>query len=55
MQTGERYNIYVENERKFSHLTEEEYFNLMEDLSIEYYETGFPNPKNIRTEILRNY
>lgn len=55
MQTEERYNIYVNNERKFSHLTEEEYFSLMEDLAIEYYETGSPNPKTIRTEILRNY
>lgn len=55
MQDGERYNIYVGKERRFSHLTEEEYFDLMEDLAIEYYETGSPNPKTIRTEILRNY
>ena len=55
MKLEERYHIYVGNERKFSHLTAEEYFSLMEDLSIEYYETGSPNPKTIRTEIVRNY
>jgi len=55
MQTEERYNIYVGNKRVFSHLTEEEYFDLMEDLAIQYYETGSPSPKSIRTEILRNY
>jgi hypothetical protein len=55
MQTGERYNIYVNDVRKFTRLTEEEYLNMMEDLAIEFYETGSPNPKKIRTEVLRNY
>lgn len=55
MQTGERYNIYVNDVRKFTRSTEEEYLNIMEDLAIEFYETGSPNPKKIRTEVLRNY
>ena len=52
MQTGERYNIYVNDVRKFTRLTEEEYFNVMEDLSIEYYQTGSPRPEDLETEIL---
>jgi hypothetical protein len=51
----EEYNIFVGKEKKFSHLSEQEYFSIMEDLAIEYYETGSPNPKTIRTEILRSY
>ena len=33
-------------------ITEEEYFNVMEDLSIEYYQTGSPRPEDLETEIL---
>jgi len=47
------YNIYCEGRKIFSHLTEEEYFNIMEDLSIEYYQTGSPKPEDIDTEIIK--
>jgi len=50
----EQYNIFIKGEKKFSNLTEEEYFSIMEDLATEYYKSGSPNPKTIRTEILRN-
>jgi hypothetical protein len=33
-------------------LTEEEYFDIMEDLAVEYYKTGSPNPSDIETEII---
>jgi hypothetical protein len=36
----------------YTALTEEEYFNVMEDLSIEYYQTGSPLPEDLETEIL---
>ena len=36
-------------------LTEEEYFDMMEDLSIEYYQTGFPRPENLETKITKRY
>ena len=48
----ERYNILCKGRRIYSSLTEEEYFNVMEDLSIEFYQTGSPNPEDIETEIL---
>ena len=35
-----------------SNLTEEEYFNTMEDLSEQFYQTGSPNPNEIETEII---
>ena len=53
---NERYNILCKGRRIYTSLTEEEYFNTMEDLSIEYYQTGSPNPEDLETEILlENY
>jgi len=50
--SNQRYNILCKGRRIYSSLTEEEYFNVMEDLSIEFYQTGSPNPEDIETEIL---
>jgi len=50
--SNERYNILCKGRRIYSSLTEEEYFNVMEDLSIEYYQTGTPRPEDLETEIL---
>ena len=50
--TNERYNILCKGRRIYTSLTEEEYFNTMEDLSIEYYQTGSPRPEDLETEIL---
>ncbi len=50
--SNERYNILCKGRRIYSSLTEEEYFNTMEDLSIEYYQTGTPCPEDLETEIL---
>jgi len=46
------YNILCKGRRIYSHLTEEEYFDVMEDLSLEFYQTGSPNPQDLETEIL---
>lgn len=48
----EKYNILCKGRKIYSNLTEEEYFNIMEDLSVEYYQTGTPNPEEIETEII---
>jgi hypothetical protein len=50
--SNQRYNILCKGRRIYSSLTEEEYFNVMEDLSIEYYQTGSPRPEDLETEIL---
>jgi hypothetical protein len=49
---AEKYSILYKEERIHSNLTEEEYFDIMEDLSIEFYQTGYPNPNEIQTEIV---
>jgi hypothetical protein len=50
--SNERYNILCKGRRIYSALTEEEYFDVMEDLSIEFYQTGSPRPEDLETEIL---
>jgi hypothetical protein len=40
----ETYNIICKGRKIYSSLTQEEYFNVMEDLSIEYYQTGSTMP-----------
>jgi len=46
---SDKYDIYVREELKFSDLTQHEYFDIMEDLAIEFYQTGKPEPSDIRT------
>jgi len=47
----EVYNILCNGRKIYSNLSEEEYFNIMEDLAAEFYQTGSPNPNEIETEI----
>ena len=47
-----KYNILCKGRKIYSSLSEEEYFDTMEDLSIEFYQTGSPNPEEIETEII---
>ena len=49
---ADSYNILCKGRRIYTSLTEEEYFNTMEDLSIEFYQTGSPRPEDLETEIL---
>ena len=51
MSVFDKYDIYIKEELKFSDLAQHEYFNIMEDLAIEFYQTGKPHPSDIRTEI----
>lgn len=48
----ESYSILCKGRKIYSNLTEEEYFNIMEDLSIQFYQTGDPKPEDLETEIL---
>jgi len=49
---AEAYNILCKGRRIYSHLTEQEYFDVMEDLSLEFYQTDSPRPEDLETEIL---
>lgn len=47
----EYYNIIFNNEILYSKLTEEEYFNTMEDLANDFFLSGTPSPEQLKTEI----
>ena len=51
MSVFDKYDIYIKEELKFSDLSQHEYFDILEDLAIEFYQTGYPEPSEIRTEI----
>ena len=53
MTNKERYTILHKGEVLYKNLTQEEYFDIMEDLSIEYYQKGSPNPQNLKTNITK--
>jgi hypothetical protein len=50
--TNETYNILCKGRKIYTGLTQEEYFDVMEDLSIEFYQTGSPRPEDLETEII---
>lgn len=47
-----RYNILRNNKVIFEDLSEMEYFDMMEDLAVEFYQTGTPHPDEITYEII---
>tara|TARA_S200000501_G_scaffold20363_1_gene18105 strand:- start:37164 stop:37337 length:174 start_codon:yes stop_codon:yes gene_type:complete len=51
MKKQELYKVTIDGKEVFSGLTHMEYFNIMDNLSIEYYQTGSPHPDTIKTEI----
>ena len=48
-----RYNILRNNKVIFEDLSEMEYFDMMEDLAVEFYQTGTPHPDEITYEIIK--
>jgi len=52
---SEVYTILHKNKVLHKDLTQEEYFDIMEDLSIEFYRTGSPRPENLETKITKRY
>lgn len=46
------YNILCNGRKIYSNLTEKEYFDTMEDLAFQYYESGSPDPNDLETEII---
>jgi hypothetical protein len=49
---ADKYNILCKGRKIYSSLTEEEYFDIMEDLANDFYQTGSPDPNEIETEII---
>ena len=50
-----KYNILIKGRMAHKSLTEEEYFDTMEDLSIQFYQTGSPKPHEIETVMYNDY
>lgn len=48
------YTILVKGKELYSNLTQFEYMERMEDLSIEYYKTGSPDPTDITTKVTKD-
>ena len=51
----DKYTILQNNKVLYKNLTEEEYFDMMENLSVEFYQTGSPKPEDLKTEITKEY
>jgi hypothetical protein len=47
-----QYNIFCSGRKIYTMLSEEEYFETMEDLSVQFYQTGHPHPSEIETEFI---
>ena len=48
----DRYTILVKGNVLWEDLGELEYFDKMQDLAIEYYQTGHPSPSELETKII---
>jgi hypothetical protein len=49
---ADKYDIFCKGRKIYTNLTEEEYFDVMEDLADEFYRSNSPNPDEIETEII---
>ena len=55
MRKQELYRVRHGQEILGKNLTEEEYFDLMEDLAQKFYDGDLPNPLDLTTEIQKEY
>ena len=52
MKKQTKYTVLHQGNVSYKNLTEEEYFDIMEDLSIEYYQKGSPRPQDLETKMI---
>ena len=52
---ADKYTILIRGKVVYKNLTEEEYFDIMDDLAIEYYQSGRPRPSDIETKTIGDY
>jgi len=48
-----RYTILHKGEVLYDNLTQNEYFDIMEDLSMDFYQKGSPRPQDLETKIIK--
>jgi len=51
MKKRELYNIELNGQEVFSNLSEGEYFDIMQNYAIEFYQTGHPSQDELKTII----
>ena len=54
MKKQELYSISHKGEVLFDNLTEEEYFDKMQDLADEFFSNGTPHPLELETDVKNN-
>ena len=54
MKKQELYSISHKGEVLFENLTEEEYFDKMQDLADEFFANGTPHPLELETDVTNN-
>lgn len=47
-----RFNVYLNDKLLHEGLTEDEYFDRMQNLAEDFYQSGSPKPENLKTEIV---
>jgi len=47
-----RYNIYQSGQKIHSNLTQDDYFDTIQDIAEQFYQYGSPAPEEITTEII---
>lgn len=52
-QSQTKYNILCKGRKIYQNLTEEQFFDTMEDLAQQFYLSGTPDPSEITTEIIK--
>ena len=48
-----RYTILHKGEVLYENLTQDEYFDTMEDLSMDFYQKGSPKPQDLETKFIK--
>jgi hypothetical protein len=48
-----RYTILHKGEVLYENLTQDEYFDTMEDLSMDFYQNGSPKPQDLETKFIK--
>ena len=54
IEMASRYNILRNGKVIFENVGQIEYFDIMEDFAIEYYQSGTPNPNEITFELIED-
>ena len=47
---AEKYDILCRGRKIYKNLSQLDYFEVMEDLALEYYKTGTPDPADLETQ-----